>query len=298
MLAPMGKGKIQLLVRSLAIAGGLLAFKLVIFWMTNSMALLASAADSFMDLLISFASYLFVRSASRPADHNHPYGHGKIESLAGLLQSVVIAAMSVGIAALSVHRIMNPEPIFQPILGIVVIAMALALNLWHVRNLRIQMLASDSPVMASEYVHYASDILAYLGVLASLAMFRLFGQAFWDPLVSLIIVVYLLKNAASIFYGAMAELLDEQLPNPVLGEIIAFISGFHPKITGFHDLRTRKVGTTKFIDFHINLKDVAAFDEAHMITESLIAALQKRYPGAIIHVHSHPEDAPSRIHQS
>lgn len=281
--------KKTLLLRSLFIAGGLTGFKLVVFGVTNSMAILASAVDSFMDLVVSLVNFMLARSAARPADHHHPYGHGKIESLAGMLQSLVIGAVSLGVAGMSIRRFLQPEDIHQPLAGIVVTVIALALNLWHVKNLRASMVSTGSQVMATEYLHYASDILVYLGVFASFVLFKTTGALFWDPLISLLIVVYLVKNIAAVFDASLGELLDKQLPDPLLKELDQLIRRYHPQVVDYHDLRTRKVGPTKFIEFHVEIRGVEKFNEAHDLTEGLIARIRDKHPGAIVTVHYDPE---------
>ncbi len=277
-------------MRSLSIAAGLMLFKLAVFFLTNSMAILASAADSFMDLVVSLANFALVRSSSKPADHDHPYGHGKFESLAGLVQSFVIGGAAIGLASMAVKRLLKPEPITDAGVGIAITAIALALNLWHSKNLRASMIATNSQVMASEYLHYASDTLVYLGVLVSFLLYKTTGGALWDPLISLLIVVYLIKNVASIFRGTLSELLDVQLPEPLLKEIDHEIHSFGPNVTGYHDLRTRQVGPTKFIEFHVVLRGVETFKEAHAITTGLIHKLKEKYPGSVVTVHADPED--------
>jgi len=279
----------KLIVRSLLIAGGLTVLKLGVYTVTASVAILASAADSFMDLLVSSANFLFLKSASKPADQEHAYGHGKIESLAGLLQSLVIAGVAVGIAYMAARRFINPEPIHQPLAGFAITVLAIVISFWHIQNLRASVQSSDSAVMSSEYVHYASDLLAYLGVLASFVLFKLTGSLFWDPLISVLIVLYLLKSTAVIFDTSLGELLDRQLPGAVLGDIDGIIRSGHPKVVDYHDLRTRRVGPTKFIEFHVVLRDVAMFHEAHDITEEIIDKILLRYPGSIVTVHSDPE---------
>jgi ferrous-iron efflux pump FieF len=281
-------GRLTLLLRSLLIAGGLTLFKLGVFFITNSMAMLASAADSFMDLVVSLANFALVRSAAKPADHQHPYGHGKFESLAGLAQSFVIGGAALGLAGMAVKRLLTPEPILQPGIGMAITIVALLLNLWHSKNLRASMAATHSQVMAAEYLHYASDTLVYVGLLASFIIFKTTGSMIWDPLISLMIVVYLLKNVVSIFHGTLVELLDVQLPEPLLKEIDEQIRSFDPKVAGYHDLRTRKVGPTKFIEFHVVLRGVETFHEAHALTAGITHRLKEKYPGSVVTVHADP----------
>ena len=284
--------KKALLVRSLLIAGGLMGFKLGVFAITNSMAILASAADSLMDFLVSLANFLLIMPASKPADHNPPYGHGKIESLAGMVQSLILGGAAFSIGAMAVKRFLAPEEIYRPEVGILVTVVAIALNLWHSRNLRRSMIKTNSPMMAAEYLHYASDTLVYLGVLVSFSLFKITGKVYWDPLISLLIVGYLLKAVVSLFLDTLTELLDVQLPELTLKEIDVTIRAFHPAIVGYHDLRTRKVGTTKFIEFHVVLRGVETFRDVHKLTVGLMETFQKIYPGAIVTVHADPETAP------
>ena len=178
-----GPGRENLLLRSLAIAGGLTLLKVGVFLVTNSVAILASAVDSMMDLLVSLVNFILLKASSKPADHNHPYGHGKIESLAGMAQSLIIGGAVLGIGGLAIRRFMAPEPIQQPYVGIAIAAVALIVNLWHAKNLRTSMLATNSQVMATEYLHYATDTFLYLGVLISFVLYKITGQVFWDPFI-------------------------------------------------------------------------------------------------------------------
>lgn len=281
--------KQTLLIRSLIISGSLAFFKFAVFVMTNSVAILALAADSFMDFMVSLLNYFLVTKASKPADTHHPYGHGKIESLAGLVQSLFIGGAAVGVAVVAVHRFQKPQDIQQAGVGVLITLVSLAVSLWHARNLKASMAGTESQVMASEYVHYASDVLVYVGVLVSLVLFKLTGAKFWDPLISILIVGYLLKTVLSIFKNSLDELLDRQLPDKLLAEIDGIIRNFHPRVVDYHDLRTRKVGQAKFIEFHVVLGDVTEFKEAHAITEGLVSKLKATYPDSVVTVHSDPE---------
>lgn len=282
--------KQDLLLRSLAIAGGLTALKVTVFYFTNSVAMLASAADSLMDFVLSFANFAFVRSAERPADQKHAYGHGKIESLGGLLQSAVIAAVTLGIAAVSVRRLFHPEPVADPMAGAAVTVVALAVSLWHIRNLSHSASESGSHVMRAEYLHYATDVLVYIGVIAAFILSTVTGSQLWDPLVSLLIVIYLIKNVVDIFRQSTGDLLDEQLPAEELAELDRVIKSFDPRVVEYHNLRTRRVGPVRFIEFHLVLSHVTLFTEAHDLTHALIDRVAKAFPGAEVNIHADPAD--------
>lgn len=279
----------KLIIRSLLIAGGLALFKGVVFGMTNSMSILASAVDSLLDLVVSLMNFIFLKSAAAPPDQDHPYGHGKIESLAALVQSLLIGLATLGVGVGAVKRFYLPQHVYEPVAGMVVMTFALIFNLWHVRNLKKSMIETESQVIATEYLHFVSDTFVYLGVLASFLLIRFTGHLYWDPLVSLLIVAYLMKSVISVFGSTLAELLDMQLPEDVLVVIDQAIRSYDSRVVDYHDLRTRKVGLTKFIEFHMVLRGVESFHEAHDVTEGVIRKLRKMYPGAVVTVHTDPE---------
>jgi cation diffusion facilitator family transporter len=276
-------------LRSVAIASGLTVFKLAVFYFTNSVAILASAADSFMDLVVSAANFALFRSSSKPPDDNHPYGHGKIESLAGIAQSLIIAGMIIGVAVMSVQRLLAPEPIVQPDAGLLIITVALLFNGWHARNLKKSAAETGSQLMATEYLHYRSDSLMYAGIIVSLVVTKTTGQLFWDPVISLVIISVLMKNVVGLFRETLSELLDTSLPEPMLQQIDSIVRNFHPNVIDYHDLRTRKVGPTKFIELHVVVKGIDGFREAHELTEKLGDQLKLHYPDSVITIHADPE---------
>jgi cation diffusion facilitator family transporter len=137
----------------------------------------------------------------------------------------------------------------QPAAGIVVMVCALIFNIWHVGNLKRSMKRTESQLIATEYLHFVSDTYVYIGVLLSFILARFTSGLFWDPLITLFIVLYLIVSVVSLFMSSLTELLDMQLPDEILQEIDKAIRTYHPNVIDYHDLRTRKVGLTKFIEF-------------------------------------------------
>jgi ferrous-iron efflux pump FieF len=209
--------------------------------------------------------------------------------LAGIVQSLIVLGMIGGVAVLAVQRLLKPEPILQPLAGLLITAVALVFTIWHTHNLKRVVRETGSQLMATEYLHYNSDMLLYIGILVSLALTKVTGKLFWDPIISLFIVVYLLKHAVGLFHETLSELLDTSLPDPLLEEIDALIRNFHPNVADYHDLRTRKVGVVKFIEFHVVLKGIDGFREAHTLTEQLVERIKLNYPDSVVTVYADPE---------
>jgi len=277
--------------RCLIIAGVLALGKLAIGFFTGSLGILASAVDSTLDILLSSVNYWSLRIADRPADANHRYGHGKIESLAGLFESLVIMWCGGIIVAESWKRLWHPQPLGHVELGVATMAVSAAASYWLVRSIRRAQRQTESAILRSESVHYASDALANVGVVLTLLLVRWTGQAWWDLVISIVIAASILWSAGRLLKGVIDELMDRELPEKLQKAVADAILSFHPQIVGFHNLRTRQVGPRKFIDVHIEIRGEQSFQRAHELTESLIKSLEQRVPGADVTVHYDPEGA-------
>jgi len=280
-----------LIRRSLVVAFALAVLKTAAGLAANSLAILASALDSFLDLGASAVNLFSLKMAARPPDVEHPYGRGKAEALAGLAQGAFIAASGLGLAAESVRRLLHGSDVSPGWFGFAVMAVSAGFSLWHSRNLARSRDATGSTVMRTENAHFAMDFLSNVGVIAALLIVRFSRASTWDILVCLAITAYILREAWRVIEYSALELLDRGLPPEVVREIETAIREHHPRVVGFHDLRTRKAGTRIFIEFHIEIRSVQDFDEAHEITEELIDRVRARVPNADVTVHYDPEGA-------
>lgn len=281
----------SLFATSLLIAASLAVAKGVMAAVSGSLALAASAVDSGTDFLMSLANWAFLRSAMRPADADHPYGHGKIESLAAFGQGFVLAAAAVSLVWAALKRFIHPAQPTEVGLGLAVTVVAAAINFWHGRNLAHAARDEGSPLMAAESAHFVADLYGYLAVIAALVLGRLTGWAAWDPLFSILIAGYLIVTAWNVLRGAVGELMDEQLPKADLDEIDRLVRSAHPAVIDYHDLRTRSVGGRRFIEFHIELRGIESFREAHEISERVVSRLREAFRDAVVTVHADPEGA-------
>ncbi|MBN1689263.1 MAG: cation transporter [Candidatus Omnitrophica bacterium] len=274
---------------SIIVAGCLALIKVLAALVTRSMAILASALDSLMDVGASIVNLLALQGASQPPDEEHAYGHEKIESLAGLFQSVLLTLTGLYIVYESVRRLIFGEEIQVLSLGIGVMLFAILATLLLVWRLKTVSRHSESLVMKSEKLHYVTDILSNVGVIVSLVLVALTKWVVWDLLISIAIAIYVCHAAYEILRKSIDELLDRALPPQARREIESLVLNFNPSIAGIHNLRTRKVGGKVFLDFHIEIGGQQNFNEAHQMTESLIEAMRKRYTNADVTVHFDPE---------
>lgn len=276
---------------SILTATGLAILKLATGWLTNSMAVIASSLDSLMDIATSVVNLIAAREAAKPPDEDHAYGHGKIESLAALFQSVLIGVSGFFIAYESVKRLIYGSHVKEIPVGIGVMLISFVASTLLARRLKVVAEHTHSVILATERLHYTSDILFNGGVIAALLLVRLTQFVFWDLIFSLLVSAAIFKASYGILSRAIDELLDKSLPPVSKEEIENLIRNYHPTIVGLHEFRSRRVGPKIFLDFHIEIRGEDDFRRAHEITEALINQIKEKYPGADTTVHYDPEGA-------
>lgn len=279
----------DLVKRSMLLAGTLTLVKTAAGLGTNSLSVLASALDSATDLLASGINLYSLRLSEKPPDADHPYGRGKAEALAGLAQGGFIALSALGLLAESVRRLMLGAVVKAGPFGLCVMGLSAVLSVWHSRNLARAEALTRSTVLRTERAHFSIDFLSNLGVLLALGMVLATGRPLWDVLVSVAITLYIMREAYRVLEFSALEILDRGVSTEILREIERAISQEHPRIVGFHNLRARQSGSRVFVDFHIEIRGVKDFAEAHEITEGLIDRIRRKIPNADVTVHYDPE---------
>ncbi|MBN2644762.1 MAG: cation transporter [Desulfuromonadaceae bacterium] len=256
----------------------------------GSLALLSSAADSFLDLVISFCNFFALRQSQKPADTDHPYGHGKFETLATLLQSLLVAASGVFILNEAAQRLRHQPPLQHLDLGLLVLAGS-SLAAWQLsRHLRRVGQRHASSALQADALHYATDVYSNLALLAGLFFIRVFEWYWIDAALSLFVGGYILWAAFDLLKGCINEILEVRLPDVQQKIITDAIEQSREKITGYHNLRTRRSGTKKMIDFHLTVCRFKTIQEAHDIAEHIEQRILKKMPKADITIHLEPTD--------
>ena len=274
---------------SVATAFFLVLLKFATGILTHSMAILASALDSTMDLAISIVNLIAAREAAKPPDEDHAYGHGKIESLAGLLQSLLIGVSGLYVIFESVKRLIYGTYIQIIPLGIGVMLLAMLISLSLVWRLRMTARENKSLILSTETLHYVTDVTTNGGTVVALLLVQFTHFPVWDLGVSIAVSFYVFRMAYRILRQAVDELLDRSLPPVPKEEIEKIIQEFSPSVVGLHNFRSRQVGAQIFLDFHIEIRGEKDFRKAHLMTESLIDKIHEKYPDADVTVHYDPE---------
>jgi ferrous-iron efflux pump FieF len=273
---------------SLAVASVLIIAKAVAWWLSGSVSLLAGLTDSLLDGAASFLNLLAVHYALRPADDDHRYGHGKAEALSGMAQALFIAVSGCLIGFQAVERIQNPEPIGAAGVGIAVMLLSLALTAALLTLQHKVVKETGSAAIRADSLHYRSDLLLNLGILAALVL-AWFGWQSLDAWFGLSISLYILWSAFQIARETISVLMDEELPVDVSAHMLELACSV-PGVLGAHDLRTRISGNHWFVQLHLELPGNLTLSVAHGISDRAAEAIHREYPKAEVLVHADPQE--------
>jgi ferrous-iron efflux pump FieF len=271
---------------SLATALILIGVKLAGWWLTDSVSLLASLLDSSADLVASMLTFLAVRWSLVPPDHEHRFGHGKAEALAGLAQSMFILGSAVMLALQGVDRLIHPQPLAQTDAGLAVMVFSILLTFALVSFQYSVARRTGSPAIRADALHYATDLFAGLAVIAALCMSQ-WGLLRADAAIGLLIAAYVAWSAVQIAREALNQLMDRELPD----EVIERVRGLTLGIEGVHGIarmRSRQSGAIYFFELYIILDDQLPLRQAHEVGDRVTQVLRAAFPGADIMIHEEP----------
>ena len=259
-------------------------------WLASgSVSLLASLVDSLTDSLASIVNLFAVRLALRPADDNHPFGHGKAESLSALAQSAFIGGSAVFLLLNAVERRFHPQPLQQTTLGIAVMLVSLLLTLALVLFQRWVLRRAQSQAVSADSLHYVTDFASNIVVLAALVL-AAWGWQRADAVLALLLGGWIFWSAAKIAIEAVNTLMDKALPPADVARIEAAALAV-PGVLGIHDLRTRLSGARHFVQMHIDLDARLNIVEAHDIAVAVAAQIRALFEEAEVIVHQDPVEA-------
>jgi ferrous-iron efflux pump FieF len=272
---------------SVGVAAVLIGAKLVIWIATGSVAILGSLVDSGMDALASMVTFLSIRHAAQPPDRAHRYGHGKAEAIGAFAQAGFVLGSAFFLANEAVRRLLSPQPLEQSGLGVAVLVLASLLTAALLGFQRYVVRRTGSIAIRADSLHYRSDLLMNLAVIAVLVLTAATGSMLVDPAFGLALVVVLLISAVAVARRALDMLMDRELP-AAQRAAIRTLALQHPSAHDVHDLRTRRAGSDVFIELHLELDGQLSLEQAHAITHEVEARIRAAFPSADITVHQEP----------
>jgi ferrous-iron efflux pump FieF len=259
-------------------------------WLAGSVAILSSALDSAGDMLASLANFLFLTIAAKPADENHPFGHGKAEHLATLLQGVILLVAAVTLGYGAVDRIRHPRPIDANAAGVLVMCGSIVATIAVTRYLKKNAVQSESTALAGDALHYTSDIVANLATIAALVLVRITGNPLFDSIFGISVACWIAWNSLYLIWNAGNDLMDVSLPAEEIAAVVHAIERADPSVRAYRGLRTRRAAGVRFIEFELCIDRNVSFERAHDATEAVKAAIHTKFPNTVVTVHAEPVD--------
>jgi cation diffusion facilitator family transporter len=282
---------------SIASNSVLVLFKFLIGFVSGSVSVLSEAVHSLTDLIASGIAFLSVRASDTPPDTEHPYGHGKIESISGLLEALLIGAAGLYIVFESVEKLRAPAaqvPLVTA--GLIVMGVSTLTNFLISSYLRRIARETDSHALEADGEHLRTDVWTSLGVFIGLLLTRLTGATWFDPLAALLVALLIFRTAYRLTRDSLSLLMDARLPAEEETAIQRLLEA-DPRVLSYHKLRTRKSGSQRHVDVHVQIEDNCTLVQAHELTEELEDRIRATLPATQVNIHIEPYYAEMRHQQ-
>ncbi len=282
---------------SVFVAGVLILLKFFAWWVTHSVSLQASLIDSLLDGFASFINMIAVHLALKPPDAEHRFGHGKIESLAALGQSLFIGGSAIWLLYEARERFASHQPAESTGLGIAVMGVAILITLALITYQQYVVKKTQSPAIAADMLHYKSDFFINSAVILSLLSASFFHIESLDPLCGLLIGLYILWTAGRISAQAFNILIDRELDDKDREKILTIIKS-HPEVVDVRDLKTRSSGVQQFFQLNLIMHPDLTLRKADQIADDVEAEVTKAYPKSQVMIRLVPEIPGSTKHKA
>jgi cation diffusion facilitator family transporter len=265
----------------------LILFKIIAGICMGSVAVLSEAVHSGIDLLASTVAFFSIRKAEEPADHDHPFGHGKFENISGAFEALLIFIAAAVIIYEAFEKLKHPAVVEKLDWGIAVMLVATVVNILVSRLLFKYARSTESIAIEADAMHLWVDVFTSAGVMVGLILMRITHWSILDPVIAIIVALLILKAAFDLTIKAVADLVDRRLPDNEIASILSIITS-DPEVKGYHKLRTRKSGTRREIDIHIQVDKETSVQSAHDICYRIEYAIKKTLPGTYVTIHVEP----------
>jgi cation diffusion facilitator family transporter len=275
---------------SLVTTAALLVLKLVLGLISGSIAVLSDAVDSGTDLTAGAAALVSVRIAALPADEEHPYGHGKIETISASVAATIIGIGGAVVVYQAIRRLVGSSPEIDVGVGLIAMVTAAVANVLLAFFMRREAKRSHSMALSAEATHLQTNVVQAGTIIAGLLLVGATDEEIFDPLVALGLAAYMGWTAMGLVRIATSEMMDTALPGHDLAVIHDVLVGHREHVRGFHRLRTRRAGAVRHVDMHVLVDPELTVEQVHPISDGIEHEIEARLPGTIAVIHVEPDD--------
>ena len=286
-IAESGRHMRRAALASVSVSLFLVAIKTFAYFASHSVAMLASLADSALDLFTAAINLFAIHEALAPADKEHRFGHGKAEPLAGLAQGAFITASALFLVIQAIQRLINPQPVEHGLAALIVMLVSIGLTIGVILYEHGVIKRTGSLAVSADQTHYIGDLATNIGVVVAILLAGELGWLRADPVIALLVAAVMAGSAWLVFRQSFDQLMDHELPDAEREKIKRIVRA-HPEVIGMHDLRTRTAGLHIFIQVHIELDPEMPLMQAHAVSDAVEHELCAAFDKAEVIIHQDP----------
>ena len=264
----------------------LIVMKLVVGLISGSVSILSEAIHSSMDLIAAIIAYFSVRVSDNPPDTRHPYGHGKIENISGVIESLLIFIAAIWIIVEAVRKLLGEKIVLESIVfGSLVMLISAMVNTFVSRKLYKVARATNSVALEADALHLKTDVYTSLGVAIGLGLIIVTRINWLDPVIAILVALFIIREAYHLLIKAFTPLLDTAWNTNEIEELEQKLKGLEVK---YHNLRTRVAGNYRFIDIHIQIPEDVTVGSSHKYCDKIENELTSFYENVTVTIHVEP----------
>lgn len=263
----------------------LIILKLAVGLITNSVSILSEAIHSSLDLVAAVIAFFAVKVSGNPADERHPFGHGKVENVSGVIEAALIFAASAWIITEAVKKFIHPEEPGVLGLGILVMSISAVVNTFVSRRLYKVARETDSVALEADALHLKTDVITSAGVAIGLALMWITGWHILDPIIAMLVAMLIIYESWMLLRKAFSPLLDTALSAKELEKLEGILGELEVK---YHGLRTRAAGHQRFVEFHLDVPAHETIDTIHRRCDLIEERLESEFRDISVIIHPEP----------
>jgi cation diffusion facilitator family transporter len=264
----------------------LIIIKLVVGLISGSVSIISEAIHSSMDLMAAVIAFFSVRVSDNPPDSRHPYGHGKVENISGVIEAILIFVAAIWIIVEAVKKLMGEATELDSIaIGSLVMLTSAIVNIIVSRRLYKVAHATKSVALEADALHLKTDVYTSLGVAVGLGLIMLTGINWLDPVIAILVALFIIRESYVLLRKAFTPLLDEAWENDDIDDLEKTLNELN---VNYHELRTRVAGNYRFIDLHIDMPKDISLESAHQYCDMIENKLTTKFENLNVTIHVEP----------
>jgi len=264
----------------------LIIMKLAVGIISGSVSIISEAIHSSMDLMAAIIAFFSVKVSDNPPDSRHPYGHGKVENISGVIEALLIFVAAIWIVVEAMKKLLGAEIELDSIgIGSVIMLISAFVNIIVSRKLYKVARETHSVALEADALHLKTDVYTSFGVAIGLGLILLTGINWLDPVVAIIVALFIIRESYILLKRAFTPLLDEAWEEGDIDDLEKVLNELR---VNYHELRTRIAGNYRFVDLHIDMPKDQSIESAHKYCDMIEEKLTTRFENLNVTIHVEP----------